>query len=329
MSNATFSEIAELLRQHDSFVVMSHVRPDGDAIGSQLALGHALEEMGKTVHYINEDGLPDNLAFLPHSERIVKPAGEVLDVDVAIALDCATKPRLGANALVAAEKAKLWLNIDHHKSNPGYGDVNLIDSSSPATGQILYHLITSEGLPMSAVTRDAIYVAVSTDTGSFQYSGTTVATYEMAADLVRQGLDVGDINAKTYDSHPYRRVELLRRLLNSLEMSEGGRLADWKLAYAVQEELSLKPEDSEGLIDMIRAIEGVEVAAFFEELQTGEIRVSMRSKNPAIDVCEVAKQFGGGGHTMAAGIRTEGSLDGVRGEVLKVLTAQIAAVASV
>lgn len=328
MSNATFSEIAEVLREHDSFVVMSHVRPDGDAIGSQLALGHALEEMGKTVHYINEDGLPDNLAFLPHSDRVVQPSGEVLDVDVAIALDCATKPRLGANALVAAEKAKVWVNIDHHKSNPGYGDLNFIDSSSPATGQILYNFITSEGLPLSEVTRDAIYVAVSTDTGSFQYSGTTVATYEMAADLVSKGLNVGEINAKTYDSHPYRRVELLRRLLNSLVVSDDGRLADWKLAYAVQEELSLKPEDSEGLIDMIRAIEGVEVACFFEELESGEIRVSMRSKNPAIDVCEVAKQFGGGGHTMAAGIRTEGTLDGVREAVLEVLSSKIVAAAA-
>lgn len=328
MSNATFSEIAEVLREHDSFVVMSHVRPDGDAIGSQLALGHALEEMGKTVHYINEDGLPDNLAFLPHSDRVVQPSGEVLDVDVAIALDCATKPRLGANALVAAEKAKIWVNIDHHKSNPGYGDLNFIDSSSPATGQILYNFITSEGLPLSEVTRDAIYVAVSTDTGSFQYSGTTVATYEMAADLVRKGLNVGDINAKTYDSHPYRRVELLRRLLNSLVVSSDGRLADWKLAYSVQEELSLKPEDSEGLIDMIRAIEGVEVACFFEELQNGEIRVSMRSKNQAIDVCEVAKQFGGGGHTLAAGIRTEGTLEGVREAVLEVLSSTIKAAAA-
>ena len=127
MSNSTFSEIAKALREHQSFIIMSHVRPDGDAIGSQLALGHALEELGKTVYYVNEDGLPDNLAFLPHSEHLIQPKGEVLDVEVAIAVDCATKPRLGDNALKAASKAKLWINIDHHISNPAYGDLNYID----------------------------------------------------------------------------------------------------------------------------------------------------------------------------------------------------------
>jgi len=316
MSNSTFSEIAQALHEHQSFIIMSHVRPDGDAIGSQLALGHALEELGKTVYYVNEDGLPDNLAFLPHSENLIQPKGEVYDVEVAIAVDCATKPRLGDNALIAASKAKLWINIDHHISNPAYGDLNYIDGESPAAGKIIYDFIKSEGLPLSNVTRDAIYVAVSTDTGSFQYGSTTAGTYEMAADLVRLGLKVGQINAKTYDSHPYRRVELLRRLLNTLQLSEDGRLADWQLVYSTQEELGLKPEDSEGLIDMIRAVEGVEVAIFFEELQDGMIRVSMRSKNKAINVCDVAKVFGGGGHAMAAGIRTEGTIESVRDAVI-------------
>ncbi len=316
MSNSTFSEIAQALREHNSFVVMSHVRPDGDAIGSQLALGHALEQLGKTVYYVNEDGLPDNLAFLPHSENVIQLKGEVLDVEVAIALDCATKPRLGENSLKAASKTKLWINMDHHISNTGYGDLNFIDATSPATGQILYNFITVEDFPFSDVTRDAIYVAVSTDTGSFQYGSTTVATYEMAADLVRRGLKVGDINVKTYDSYPYRRVELLRRLLSTLQLSDDGRIADWKLVYSTQEKLGLKPEDSEGLIDMIRAVDGVEVAVFFEELSDGMIRVSMRSKNKAINVCNVAKIFGGGGHAMAAGIRTEGTIEGVREVVL-------------
>ena len=316
MSNSTFPEIAAALREHSSFVMMSHVRPDGDAIGSQLALGHALEQMGKTVYYINEDGLPDNLSFLPHSDKLIQPSGEVLDVDVAIALDCANKPRLGENALKAASKAKLWINIDHHMSNPGYGDLNFVDSVSPATGQILYNLIKSEDLPLSDVTRDAIYVAVSTDTGSFQYGSTTADTYEMAADLVRRGLKVGTINAKTYDSHPYRRVELLRHLLNTLTRSDDGKIADWQLEYSVKEKLGLKPEDSEDLIDTIRGIQGVEVAVFFEELKGGTIRVSMRSKNKAVNVCNVAQVFGGGGHAMAAGIRMEGTMADARVEVL-------------
>lgn len=295
---------------------MSHVRPDGDAIGSQLALGHALEQMGKTVYYINEDGLPDNLAFLPHSDKLLQPQGEVLDVDVAIALDCGNQPRLGDNSLKAASKAKLWINIDHHMSNPGYGDLNFIDPVSPATGQIIYNLIKAEDLPLSDVTRDAIYVAVSTDTGSFQYGSTTEATYAMAADLVSRGLKVGEINAKAYSSHPRRRVELLRHLLNTLEISDDGKTADWQLTSAVKAELGLKPEDSEDLIDIIRSIEGVEVAVFFEELKGGTIRVSMRSKNKAVNVCDVAQVFGGGGHVMAAGIRMLGTIADARQQVL-------------
>src|SRR5690606_546262 len=148
-------------------------------------------------------------------------------------------------------------NIDHHKSNPRYGDVNHIDSSSPATGEILYKLITSLNLPLPDASRDAIYVAVSTDTGSFQYPSTTAETYLMAADLIKRGLDVGKINSQTYDSHPYRRVELTRALLNTLELTGGGRVAHWELTLATRDSLGLKPEDSEGLIDMIRAIEGV------------------------------------------------------------------------
>lgn len=314
--NNSYQEIADALRAHQSFIVLSHIRPDGDAIGSQIALGHALEQMGKTVHYINEDGLPDNLIFLPGSDKIQTPPAEPLDVQVAIALDCATKPRLGDNALNAAANASLWINIDHHISNPKYGDLNHIDSVSPATGQIIYNLITSQDLPFSDTTRDCIYVAVSTDTGSFQYSNTTAATYEMAADLVRRGTDVGTINALTYDNNPYRKIELLRSLLNTLELENGGKVAHWELPNTVKQELGLRPEDSEDQIDLIRGIEGVIVAAFFEELPDGKIRVSMRAKDSSVNVCDIATRFKGGGHARAAGIRMPGPLADAREKVL-------------
>jgi phosphoesterase RecJ-like protein len=313
---ATFEQIGEVLRSHQSFVLISHVRPDGDAIGSQLALGFSLKAMGKSVRLINEDGLPENLAFLSGSEIIESPPAEPLEVEVAIALDTATKPRLGDAALHAASKAKLWLNIDHHISNPKYGDLNLIDATSPATGEILYHLITALDMPLPDETRDAIYVAVSTDTGSFQYPSTTARTYEMAADLVRRGLDVGTINSKTYDEHPYRRLELMRALLNTLERSPDGVVAHWELREKTRLDLALRPEDSEGLIDVIRAIRGVRLAAFFEELPDGKVRVSMRSKDRELDVCKIASAFGGGGHALAAGIRMKGPLDIAKQQVL-------------
>ena len=314
--NATFEKIGEVLHAHDSFILLSHVRPDGDAIGSQIALGFALMAMGKSVRMINEDGLPENLAFMAGAERIESPPADALDVEVAIALDTATKPRLGDAALHAASKASFWLNIDHHISNPGYGDLNLIDSTSPATGQILYDLITSLNLPMPAETRDAIYVAVSTDTGSFQYPSTTAKTYDMAADLIRRGVDVGKINSLTYDEQPYRRLELMRALLTTLERSADGVIAYWELRDQTRIDLELRPEDSEGLIDVIRAIRGVQLAVFFEELHDGKIRISMRSKDRRLDVCKIAMEFGGGGHALAAGIRMKGPLEDAKARVL-------------
>jgi bifunctional oligoribonuclease and PAP phosphatase NrnA len=321
--SATFDQIGEVLRSHQSFVLISHVRPDGDAIGSQLALGYSLKAMGKSVRLINEDGLPENLAFLTGSELIKSPPAEPLDVEVAIALDTATKPRLGAAALHAASKAKLWLNIDHHISNPKYGDLNLIDATSPATGEILYELITALGMPLPDESRDAIYVAVSTDTGSFQYPSTTARTYEMAADLVRRGLDVGSLNSQTYDENPYRRLELMRALLNTLERSPDGVVAHWELREKTRLDLALRPEDSEGLIDVIRAIRGVQVAVFFEELPDGKVRVSMRSKDRKLDVCQIASEFGGGGHALAAGIRMKGPLEEAKQQVLTAIHRRI------
>ena len=320
---ATLAAVGDVIRDHQSFVLISHVRPDGDAIGSQLALGYALMAAGKSVRLINEDGLPDNLAFMPGSQKIEQPPLEPLDVEIAIALDTAAKPRMGENALHAASKAKLWINIDHHKSNPAYGDLNLIDSSSPATGQILYQLIVALGLPMPPESRDAIYVAVSTDTGSFQYPSTTAATYEMGADLIRRGADIGALNSLTYDNYPYRRVELMRALLNTLELSAGGMVASWELHDQTRLDLALLPEDSEGLIDIIRAIRGVLLAVFFEELEDGKIRVSMRSKDKRLDVCKVALEFGGGGHALAAGLRIKGPLEEAKPLVMAAIQRRI------
>lgn len=318
--NATFSEIGKAIEDHNSFAVVSHVRPDGDAIGSVLALGHALEQLGKSVRYLNNDGCPKSLEFLPGSEK-VEISGEVgvLDVEVAITLDTAAHVRIGEGSLEAIKNAKLLINIDHHISNPGYGDLSYVDPNSPATGQIIYELLISLGLPVSRISRDSIYVAVSTDTGSFQYPGTTQRTYEMAADLVGRGLNVGEINQLIYDNQPYRRVELMRALLNTLDRSDDGLLVWWDLPMATKNELELVDDDSEGLIDFIRSVQGVVVAVFFEDLDGGKVRVSMRSKDARVNASEICGVFGGGGHALAAGIRMPGPLEEAREKVLAVI----------
>lgn len=297
---------------------MSHVRPDGDALGSQLALGLSLKKLGKDVRIWNEEGMLDKYSFLPNSELVTPPPSQPEDVDLAVALDTAIQNRLGTAGL-AIKSARTWVNIDHHPSNPRYGDLVYIDDNSPATGQILYELLRTEQLPFDAEIATNLYVAISTDTGSFQYPNTTARTYEIAAELVRAGVDVGRINQLTYENYPRRRIELLRELLRTLRFERGARVASFSLSLATARELSVLPEDNEGLIDHIRAIQGVIVAVFFEELGDGKVRVSMRSKSDRVDVCAIAQKFGGGGHTLAAGARVRGSLAEVETKVLEAI----------
>ena len=303
----TASGLSEIVSGHEHFVLLSHTRPDGDAIGSEVALKSVLEELGKSVRALNEDPVPDNLLFLNGTEGIERPSGAV-ETEVVIALDTANRERLGEECLTVLSEEAIWVNIDHHISNENYGDHLLIDPKAAATGEILYGLIQELNWPLPNVARDALYVALSTDTGSFQYSNTTVCTHQMAADLVGRGLDVASLTARLYHDYPYRRVELLRALLETMQISEDGRIAWWTLSYETKDRIGMQAGDSEGLIDILRAIQGVLICGFIEEMEDGKVRLSLRSKSSAVSVCDICAQFGGGGHTLAAGARMRGPL---------------------
>lgn len=309
------AEIGRTLREHQRFAVLSHVRPDGDALGSQLALGLSLQALGKDVTIWNEDGMLEKYSFMTGGERLQKPPGEPQDFDVAVALDTATQGRLGT-AGTAVRSAKIWINIDHHPSNPQYGDLVFIDPSAPATGQILFELMCAAELPVNVAIAENLFVAISTDTGSFQYPNTTARTFEIGAELVRRGADVGRLSQLLYESYPLRRVQLLRELLGTMRIEAQGQVASFSLSLETAARLGVKPDDSEGLIDHLRAIQGVVVAVFFEELAEGKVRVSMRSKTAAANVCAICERFGGGGHKLAAGARVRGSLPEVEQRVL-------------
>src|SRR6266550_1195909 len=316
MSTSKFQEIGQILRDHQRFAILGHVRPDGDALGSQLALALSLQALGKEVRVWNEDGMLEKYSFLPRAELLTKPPSTPEDFDVAIALDTAIQNRLGT-ALVAIRSSKIWINIDHHPSNPGYGDVAHIDSSAPATAEIVFHLIKSQGLPFNRDIAENLYAAISTDTGSFQYPQTSAHTFEIAAELVCTGIDVGRLSQQLYEKYPRRRVELLRELLRTMRFERDGRVARFGLTLKTTAELQVLPEDNEGLIDHLRAIRGVIVAVFFEELADGKVRVSMRSKSDTVDVCAICQKFGGGGHALAAGARVRGTLPEVENKVLE------------
>lgn len=318
----TITDLAPVLAGHERFVLCSHTRPDGDAIGSVVALKAALEGLGKKVVALNESGVPENLRFLKGAEGVVPPGDEALDAEVFIALDTANRERLGARCLAVTERIPMCVNIDHHISNEMYGDLVLVDDTAAAVGEIVYRMIVELGLPMPEEARDALYVAVSTDTGSFQYSNTGAGTLEMAADLVRRGVPVGELNARIYHEYPFRRVELLRELLGTLERSEDGRIAWWILRQEVKDRLEMQAGDTEGLVDVMRAIRGVVLCVFFEEI-AGALRVSMRSKDERVNVCRVCARFGGGGHAMASGARIEGNAGDLVGPVLEAAVAEV------
>jgi len=316
MTNSKFEEIGRILREHQRFAILGHVRPDGDALGSQLALALSLQQLGKEVRVWNEDGMLEKYSFLPRAELLTKPPSTPEVVDVAVALDTAIQNRLGT-ALPAVRSAKIWINIDHHLSNPCYGDVVYVDPAAPATAEIVFRLIKSQGLPFNRDIAENLYAAISSDTGSFQYPQTSARTFEIAAELIRTGLDVGRLSQQLYENYPRRRLELLRELLRTMRFERGGRVASFSLSSKTAAELGVLPEDNEGSIDHLRAIHGVIVAVFFEELADGKVRISMRSKSDVVNVCAICQKFGGGGHTLAAGARVRGTLDEVEEKVLE------------
>lgn len=301
----THRAISFTIRKYRRFLVASHQRPDGDAIGSQLALALLLQSLGKEVEVWNHDRVPDKYSFLPHSDLVKLPPSEPREFDAVFALDNASHRRLGSvNDRVASKK--YLINIDHHASNDGYGDIALIDPESPATGQVLYEFFKAEKCKITRDMATCLYVAISTDTGSFQYPNTTPQCMRDCADLIDLGVDVAGVSRMIYENFPIGRLRLLQKVLHNLNLSYDNKVGSFWITKDMYEETGAKPEDNEGLIDHVRSIDSVIVAALFEEAEDSKIRISLRSKNSRVDVNKVAMHFQGGGHAEAAGARIAG-----------------------
>jgi phosphoesterase RecJ-like protein len=304
---STLSDLRERIESSDSIVVVSHDRPDGDAIGSSLALALILEKLGKRVTVVNRDRVPESLAFLPGSERIVRLEAPV-QADLLIVLDAAGKDRIDSAFWDCVASVPATINLDHHISNTRFGDLVYVDERAPATGQLVFELARSADWPLDAAIGENLLVAISTDTGSFRYPSTTAETMRIAGAIFDLGVDVGLVNQRLYESYPLRRVEALRRLLEGMRLDFGGRCASVRLPLELTRELDLQSGDTEGVIDVIRAIDSVQIAVFFEELPDGRIRISSRAKEARYGVGDLCARFGGGGHTLAAGARMTGPL---------------------
>ncbi len=315
-------QFRNLIHNGKNFAVIAHFRPDGDALGATIAMGGALHFLGKQVTMLNEDAVPSNLKFMEGSESIIRTIDYADRPDAIIVLDNGDIKRIGIPGMALIRDnvpAPVSVNIDHHETNNRYADLNCILPEECSTCAILYHLFLALEIPLSPAMRDALYIGISTDTGSFQYERTTPEVMEIAADLLRQGVNVHDINRKLYQEIPWKKLMLNREVLNDIHLDAAGRVASFSLTRDCKNRLGVTEDDTDGLIDILRSIEGVLLAIFLEEMDNGKIRISLRSKTPAVSVSEIASRFGGGGHAMAAGIRMSCPIEEARAKVLPVL----------
>lgn len=317
-------DIYQALEQSKEVGIISHFRPDGDAIGSTLALGHALRAMGKRVHLWNEDGVPTRFAFLQGADQICPPPSDLpAGVDTFICVDTGDLKRIGEAGMALFAQAPLTINIDHHETNTHYAALNMVEGEAAACGCVLYKLIREWGIELTRPMAEALYAAISTDTGSFQYSSTTADVMHTVAELISAGVDVGEINRRLYQETPWSSFIMQREVLNNMQTDEQGGVVHYSMPAGKKAELGVNLEDTKDLVDIIRVLAGAKVAVIFEDLENGLIRISLRSKDARINVADIAAQFGGGGHAMASGIRMRGELADCRQKVLKTLCAAV------
>ncbi|MGC9940513.1 MAG: DHH family phosphoesterase [Verrucomicrobiota bacterium] len=296
--------ILEVIRQHETFCIVGHIRPDGDCIGSQLALALALRNAGKKITVWNQDSVPQKYKFLNTEALFHKPRhGEKFDC--VIATDCASFERLGRVGECIRSR-KVFINIDHHISNPRYADVNWVSPRDPSCGELIYRLLKVAQWPITKPIADLLFTAISTDTGSFQYGTTRSGTFHAGAELVTRGASLAKICNEVYQSYPLSRAKLLKHVYSKFRLAADDKIAWFWLKKADFQRTGAESDDTEGLIDHIRAIEPVVVACVFEEIEPELTRISLRSKHANVSVNEVAAQFGGGGHPAAAGARVFG-----------------------
>src|SRR3954469_14205072 len=306
--------VADALRSNDRFLLVTHENPDGDALGSLLATKLALDQLGKdSVMYLYGDApLPKEYGFMELSGIVREPPPDASE-RVLVALDCANESRIGPDESLL-EAAPLTLDIDHHHDNSRFGDINLVVGDASSTGEVLRDVFAELGVQLTPEVAEALYIAVVTDTGRFQYTNTTPKALRLAADLVEAGADVHRVFQGVYESVEFAKLKLLARALERAQVYEGGRLVVSYLLRSDFTELSVAEAFSEGIIDYLRAVEGAEMAALIREPPRREgpaRRISLRASNDELDVSAIARLSNGGGHRQAAGFSSDESVEAI------------------
>ncbi len=313
-------KIVEEIRAGGRFLISTHLNPEGDAIGSALALGAGLRGMGKEVVILTQDPTPDVLLFLPGAGEIrhQAPPGPF---DAAIAVDCGDRERLGEEFHKVKGIAKV-INIDHHVSNRHYGEINLVEPGASSASEMVYDLLRAIPVPITREIAQNIYTGILTDTGSFHYSNTSAKALGVARACLLSGAEPWRVAEQVYENQPLPRLVLLSRVLQTLEIYEQGRISSVLLTQRMFEESQATPSMAEDFINFPRSVRGVEVALLFREVNPRKYRVSFRSRG-AVDVARIAEGFEGGGHPNASGCTVEGSLSEVKAKILEAVKAAL------
>lgn len=299
-------QIASVLARAQKVLLVTHIHPDGDALGSQLALGYILRAMGKQVFLYGEEQVSRQYQFFPGSEEIGAPLPEPALFDCAVALDCGDGMRMGA-AMEKLLAVHPFLVIDHHSGHHGFGDINWVSPERASTGEMVYDLACALGVDPGYEAAYCLYAAIVSDTGSFKYSSTTADTFRIAGELLGKGVKPAEVSGRLFDNYTVSRINLLRLVLDTLKLHAGGRLAVISAPWKFFSLTGTTQADSENFISYPRALEEVKIAVFIKESEEGRISVSLRSKGVDYDVARVAASFGGGGHRNAAGFKVADS----------------------
>jgi bifunctional oligoribonuclease and PAP phosphatase NrnA len=321
IGSEVLEQICNEVRKRQKFLLTSHARPDGDSIGSQLAMAFALEALGKQVRIVNADAAPDHYRDFPGVDRIEIAAAVPADADAdtVIVMECSDLARTG----VTGFEGRYLINIDHHAGNRMYGALNWFDESAAACGEMVFDVIRALGVPLNFDIATHIYLAILTDTGSFHHSNITPRTFEICRQTVVAGVQPAAMARRVFDSNSLGKLKLIGALLDSMELVDHGRLAVLYMDDAMLAACGCTINDTEGVINLPLTAREVQAVVFFKGASSGDVRVSMRSKYD-VDVRMVANQFGGGGHKNASGFTVTGRLADVRSQILERITRAIA-----
>jgi phosphoesterase RecJ-like protein len=308
-------EILAAIARGEKFSITAHVRLDGDALGSELALYLMLKDLGKEAVICNQDATPERYRFLPAAERIVHELENIEKYDVAFILDCSELDRVGkiSGDIV---RAKTLINIDHHVSNGGFCQLRLLDPKASSTGELLYRLMRKMHVKMTKDICTNLYAAILTDTGGFRYSSTHQETLRAAGDLVEGGASPQWISENIYESDPPVKLQLLSRVLETLTLDMETKTASLVVTQQHLQDTGAMMEHTDGFIDIPRTVKGIDIAMLYTQTEGNHFKLSLRSKGK-VNVEKIARKFGGGGHINAAACRVEGNIDEIKRRVLE------------